>query len=342
MNRAALLRRAALAGGLLAAGASLALRQAVPATAPAPATTALGAVPACAAYSGLPPGWGHDPQAGMVRVPAGTVQLGSLKGYADEAPTGQALRVGAFRMDRTEVTNAQFAAFVAATGHVTTAEREGAAAVFRVPPQRAALRAEGEWWVWHRGANWRHPEGPGSANRSNEPVALVTYADALAYARWLGRDLPTEAEWEYAARGGGDGELIGREPRDPQGRPVANYWQGVFPDVNSKEDGFAALAPVGCFAANGYGLHDVIGNAWELTRDRYTGPHQTHGNGDPARAPLPGGGAARRGESMVIKGGSFLCAADYCIRYRVTARHPHEADLATSHVGFRTVKRDAG
>jgi len=178
--------------------------------------------------------------------------------------------------------------------------------------------------------------------RPNEPVVLVTHADALAYARWLGRDLPTESEWEYAARGGGSAEAIGREPRDPKGRPVANYWQGIFPDMNATEDGYVALAPAGCFPANGYGLVDMIGNVWELTRDRYAGPHQPHGNGDPVPSMQAGGGKARSGERLVIKGGSFLCAANYCVRYRATARHPHEADMATSHVGFRTVWREVG
>ena len=277
----------------------------------------------------------------MVRIPAGSVQLGSRTGYADERSTGEVLRVPAFWMDRTEVTNAQFAAFVKASGYVTQAEREGAAAVFRAPP-RGVQRRDNDWWVWQRGADWRFPQGRDSTVRAqpNEPVVHVTYADALAYARWLGRDLPTEAEWEYAARGGGSPELVDREPRDPRGRPVANYWQGLFPDVNSAEDGHIALAPVACFPASGYGLFDMIGNVWELTRDRYTGPRQPHGNGDPG-APRSAAEDSRPGELMVIKGGSFLCAADYCVRYRAAARHPQEADLPTSHVGFRTVLREA-
>lgn len=297
----------------------------------------------CTRHTGLPDRFGQLRTAGMVRVPAGSVQLGSAGAlYAEELPNGERIAVPAFWMDRTEVTNAQFAAFVQATGYVTEAEREGAAAVFVVPPRELAARPGQDWWVWTKGASWRLPQGAaGNANaQPNEPVVLVTHADATAYARWLGRDLPTEAEWEYAARGGGSAELVDREPRDPKGRTVANYWQGFFPYLNTTEDGFTALAPVGCFPANGYGLSDMIGNVWELTRDRYTGRHQPHGNGDPT-VPLGAAGAApRKGEQMVIKGGSFLCAASYCIRYRVAARHPHESDMATTHVGFRTVLRE--
>jgi sulfatase modifying factor 1 len=297
----------------------------------------------CSTYSGLPGGFAHSRFAGMVRIPSGSIRLGALDGYPDERPTGDELRIASFWMDRTEVTNAQFAAFVQATGYVTDAEREGAAAVFRVPRRGQGSPRDGDWWEWRRGANWRLPQGPGSESMAqpNEPVVLVTHADALAYARWLGHDLPTEAEWEHAARGGGSAEAIGREPRDPRGRPVANYWQGIFPDMNSTEDGYVALAPAGCFPSNGYGLVDMIGNAWELTRDRYAGPHQPHGNGNPVPALQAVGGRARSGERLVIKGGSFLCASDYCVRYRTSARHPHEADMPTSHVGFRTVVREA-
>lgn len=299
------------------------------------------AAPACVQGAGLPEGFAPGSRAGMVPIPAGQVRLGSFSGYPDERPSGQPVRVPAFWMDRTEVTNAQFARFVEATGYVTEAEREGAAAVFRPLRPGQAPQRDGEWWHWVKGANWRQPEGPQSAQRAqpNEPVVVVTWQDAMAYARWLGRDLPTEAEWEYAAEGGGAPERIDREPRDAQGRPVANYWQGIFPDINVKEDGYAALAPVGCFDANGFGLVDMIGNVWELTRDRYTGAHQAHGNGDIQPSLAEAGAAMRKGQVLVIKGGSFLCATDYCQRYRAAARHPHEADMATSHVGFRTVFR---
>ncbi len=277
----------------------------------------------------------------MTLVPAGSVVLGSQGGYADEAPSGERIVIAAFWIDRTEVTNAQFSEFVKATGYVTDAEREGASAVFKAPKKSDRSRRDGDWWQWIQGANWRMPEGPSSAARAqpNEPVVQVTQHDALAYAKWMGRDLPSEAEWEYAAAGGGRQELVDRQPRDPKGRPVANYWQGIFPDVNTKEDGFVALAPVGCFPKNGYGLADMIGNAWELTRDRYTGGHQAHGNGDPWQTAKSAGAKTHDSERLVIKGGSFLCAENYCMRYRVTAREAQEADLATSHVGFRTVLR---
>ena len=270
----------------------------------------------------------------MVAVPGGRFEPGSHQGYADERPAGP-VTVAPFWIDRTEVTNAQFAAFVRATGHVTQAEREGAAVVFRAPP-RGRQVADNAWWVYTQGAQWRHPEGPGSSleGRQNQPVVHVALTDAQAYARWLGRELPTEAQWEWAARGGGDPERLEREPRTADGHSLANYWQGSFPDLNTRDDGFAERAPVGCFAANGYGLHDMIGNVWEWTRDAYRGPRQPHGNGEPAQA-TPRTDAA--GLPMVIKGGSFLCAADYCVRYRAAARHPQEADLGVAHVGFRTV-----
>lgn len=288
------------------------------------------------AYSGMPSAAGGK-HLGMVRIAGGEFTPGSRTGYPDERPAGR-IRVASFWIDRTEVTNAQFSAFVRATRYVTEAEREGGAAVFKAPARGERLR-ENSWWSYVKGASWRHPEGPRSNidQRLNHPVVLVTLADAHAYAKWLGRSLPTEAEWEWAARGGGSAEQMEREPRTPDGRPVANYWQGLFPSVNTGEDGYTALAPVGCYPANGYRVHDMIGNVWEWTSDSYIGPRQPHGNGEPegvrprnAAEPQPG----------VIKGGSFLCAADYCQRYRAAARHPQERDLGASHVGFRTVLRD--
>lgn len=310
----------------------------------AASSSELGSESRCARYSGLPDDFGKQRLSGMIEVAGGTFTPGTLQGHPDERPNGP-VRVGSFWIDRTEVTNAQFRAFVQATGHVTQAEREGAAAVFKAPSSSSGSRHPASWWFWTPGADWRHPEGPGSdlRGRDAQPVIHVTHADAMAYAAWLGRDLPTEAEWEYAARAGGAGELIERgEPRDGKGVPTANYWQGIFPSVNTREDGHVALAPVGCYAANGWGLHDMIGNAWELTRDRYTGIRQPHNNGAPETAQgRPAAAAPPAPERLVIKGGSFLCSEDYCIRYRVTAREAQDADLGTSHVGFRTIVRNS-
>jgi formylglycine-generating enzyme len=323
---------ALLLGGvlLLAWGVGLARWQ------PAPTLARLGDARGCAAYGGLPPNWGADPLAGMRRITGGQYTPGSERGYPDERPMGP-VQVGDFWIDRTEVTQAQFAAFVAATGYLTDAEREGGAALFQVPSQDALSSLPLAWWHLVAGANWRQPQGPGSASvAGNLPVALVTLADARAYAQWRGNDLPSEAEWEYAARGGRQGQALDETPVDDQGRPAANYWQGVFPLVDSAEDGYAGVAPVGCFAANGYGLFDMIGNLWEWTGDLYSGPLQNHANGDPGllrRLPIQGP------PRQVIKGGSFLCAANYCQRYRVAARERQEADMATAHVGFRTVRR---
>lgn len=339
-------QRAAVAGAALvlaAAGAAVGGKGSSAATRDAAAAPLLGNEAACARYSGLPPGWGQQADAGMVRVPAGSFVFGSTRGYADERPAepGQRTRVPAFWIDRTEVTVAQFAAFVQATGYVTEAERQGGAVVFRTPTAEQLAARPLAWWTWVPGADWHQP-GP-----KNLPVTFVTRADALAYARWLGRDLPTEAEWEYAAKAGRDDAALDEAPRDATGRPTANYWQGSFPAVDLKEDGHAGLAPVGCYAANAWGVHDSIGNVWEWTRDAYSGPRQPHNNGDTAAVAAAQAGVARgnaaaaANQPTVIKGGSFLCAPDYCVRYRAAAREQQEADLATAHIGFRTVKRDA-
>lgn len=294
----------------------------------------------CAKAGGLPAGWGRDARAGMVRVPAGAVQLGTTQGYADERPAGPPIQLKAFWMDATEVTNAQFAAFVKATGYRTEAEREGGAAVFRVP-EGGEITPNG-WWRYLKGASWRQPEGPGSSvrGRENQPVVQVTRADAEAYARWLGRSLPSEAQWEYAAKAGRNDTGLDRAPRDAAGKPLANFWQGNFPTLNTREDGYLGRSPVGCFPANRFGLFDTVGNVWEWTRDAYTGPHQPHGNGDPYASVAERAKPLRRDASGVIKGGSFLCAANFCVRYRAAARHPQEINLPTSHVGFRTVRAD--
>lgn len=248
---------------------------------------------------------------GMIWIPAGTVEMGSDV-YPEE--TRRAVVVAGFWIDRTEVTNAQFAEFVRATNYVTLAERPGnaGAAVFVMPSGNADLSTAASWWSYVEGANWRHPGGPDTTieSRENFPVVAIAHEDALAFAKWKGRRLPTEAEWEHAARAG-DAQLPEREqPKD------ANTWQGVFPIIDTAEDGFTGIAPVGCFKPNAFGLHDMIGNVWEFTADLY------ENHTPPAH---------------VIKGGSFLCAPNYCIRYRPAARQAQEDGLGTSHVGFRTV-----
>ncbi|WP_394832282.1 formylglycine-generating enzyme family protein [Pendulispora rubella] len=282
-------------------------------------------------YSGLPPDWGASPTAGMVYVEGGEFVPGSMHGYADERPAG-AVRVGGFFLDRTEVTNAQFAAFVVGTGYVTAAERRGGGAVFRQPTRAAIGEGPNPWWHDERGANWRHPDGPSSevASRGNEPVVQLTLEDATAYAQWLGRRLPTEAEWELAARAGLTGEELDRAPTTREGRPGANFWQGEFPVENLAQDGYVGRAPVGCFPANGLGLYDMIGNVWEWTSDSYRGPHEPQEDA-PEHASV---------ELRVIKGGSYLCASNFCARHRATARHPQDAGLGAAHLGFRTAKSD--
>jgi formylglycine-generating enzyme required for sulfatase activity len=257
----------------------------------------------------------------MVWIPGGRFTKGADARYPEEGPPRE-VEVGGFWMSRTEVTNAEFAAFVAATGYRTEAERDppvlpGAPPEMRLPGSaifRVPTPDDRNWWAWMPGANWQHPSGPQStiAGRDREPVVQVTYNDALAYARWTGLSLPTEEQWEFAARAGAEALT---EPKDSAGTPTANYYQGVFPARDLGEDGFTARAPVGCFPANGLGLHDMIGNVWEWTTAE-------------ARPDQP---------ANVIKGGSFLCAANYCARYRPAARQFQERDLGTDHIGFRLV-----
>lgn len=331
-------------GGLLACAAlawwTVAGAGVQPAGAP---PAALGNEALCAAGSGLPPEWGRNARAGMVRVPDGEFVFGSTRGYQDERPADAApVKVRGFWIDQTEVTNAQFERFVRATGYVTEAEKEGAGVVFHTPDERELQQRPYAWWSYVRGANWRNPGGAGGDGAAlpppNQPVIMITEADALAYARWLGRDLPTEAEWEYAAKAGRSDAALDAAPVDGAGRPTANYYQGLFPLRDSAQDGHAGLAAVGCYAANAFGLYDMIGNAWEWTKDIYTGPRQPHNNGDTAA--VAAAARARRADvPMVIKGGSFLCSPNYCVRYRASARESQEGNLGASHIGFRTVLR---
>ncbi|MBL8559029.1 MAG: formylglycine-generating enzyme family protein [Hyphomonadaceae bacterium] len=257
-------------------------------------------------------------------IPAGRVDRGAFL-FEPEESVGGAGEVAAFNIDVHEVTNAQYAAFVAATGYVTVAERKG--------PDGAPLggavfdRSQARWRI-DSAAQWRRPEGAGSDIRGRErhPVVMVAYEDALAYATWAGRRLPTENEWERAARGDAPAPASREaEAYDGNGAPRANTWQGVFPFKDAGEDGFAGSAPVGCFPAGPHGLHDMAGNVWEWTSDRFTGGERFD--------------AARRDTSpaRVIKGGSHLCSRNFCARYRSGSRQPGDESLGMSHIGFRTV-----
>lgn len=304
----------------------------------------------CGRYGGLPDG--NGPHAGMVSVPGGRFQMGDNDHYAEEAVQHE-VQVGGFWIDRTDVTNAQFARFVAATGYVTVAERAPAAheaqrlpPAQRVPGSAVFVRPQqghaGEW-RFMPGANWRHPLGPSSdiEAQANHPVVQIAYEDALAYAHWLGRELPTEAQWEYAARGALLAKPYAWGDRFmPEGKPMANTWQGPFPLVDEGSDGYAGTSPVGCFPANAFGLYDMAGNVWQWTRTVYRPRHiagvELNPNGpDAVEGVDPRRGAT--GPARVIKGGSHLCSPNYCMRYRPSARQPAEPGLGTSHIGFRTV-----
>jgi len=259
---------------------------------------------------------------GMALIKGGTFRMGSDDEMPDEAPAHE-VEVKSFWMDAREVTVAEFKQFVEATGYKTDAEQFGWSGVFD--------RKTGDW-ARVDGADWRHPEGPASDAASNEPVCQVSWRDASEYARWAGKRLPTEAEWEYAARGGLAGKRYawGDELR-PGGKPVANWWQGEFPTRDTGEDGFKGRAPVGSFAANGYGLYDVAGNVWEWCADWYAGDYYAAS----ARANPPG---PREGEERVIRGGSWMCAENFCSNYRVAARSHATPDTGLDNLGFRCAR----
>jgi sulfatase modifying factor 1 len=288
---------------------------------------------------------------GMVRLAGGRFRMGSDRFYPEEAPVRFA-RVGAFLIDKTPVTNADFARFVEATGHLTLAEMPPDPTDYPgiLPDRLAAGSAVFQrcdtldhsdplrWWHFTTGANWRHPLGLESSIDGLEyhPVVHVAYPDAEAYAAWAGKSLPTEAEWEYAARGGLEGaEYAWGDELAPSGAMLANYWQGLFPLANQLLDGWERTSPVRSFPPNGYGLYDMIANVWEWTVDDWDAPR-----GKTAKpcctAPKEG---SERFPRKVLKGGSHLCAPNYCQRYRPAARYPETVDTSTSHIGFRCIIR---
>jgi formylglycine-generating enzyme required for sulfatase activity len=301
----------------------------------------------------------------MVWIPGGTFRMGSADFYPEERPVHD-VTVDGFSMDPYEVTNEQFSRFVAETGYVTVAERPlkpedvpGAPPENLVPGSMVFQKRTGpvdlhnyaNWWAWVPGANWRHPKGPDSSleGLDRHPVVHVAYEDAEAYARWAGKELPTEAEWEFAARGGLDGATFtwGNE-EFPDGKAMVNSWQGEFPWQNLLVDGHEGISPVGSFPPNGYGLHDMAGNVWEWTSDWYEprGANPTvkaccMGSVNPRVVSPDKSYDARQPQfripRKVVKGGSHLCAPNYCLRYRPAARQPQMIDTGMAHIGFRCI-----
>ncbi|MGA7051770.1 MAG: formylglycine-generating enzyme family protein [Mycobacterium sp.] len=292
----------------------------------------------------------------LVDLPGGSFRMGSTSFYPEEAPI-HTVRVASFAVERHPVTNTQFAEFIAATGYVTVAEQlidpalyPGAnpkdlcpgAMVFRPTPGPVDLRDWRQWWDWVAGANWRHPFGPDGpdcsvGDRADHPVVQVAYPDAAAYARWVGRRLPTEAEWEFAARGGSGTTYAWGDEAKPDGQLMANTWQGRFPYRNDGALGWVGTSPVGTFLPNGFGLVDMIGNVWEWTATEFSAQHRLD---QPPKACCTPSGPPKAPDPAVnqtLKGGSHLCAPEYCHRYRPAARSPQSQDTATTHIGFRCV-----
>lgn len=304
---------------------------------------------------------------GMLWIPGGEFLMGADNAYPEEAPAHR-VRVDGFWMDRFAVTNAEFEQFVAETGYVTLAEKPAnpvdypgakpnmlspSSTIFKKPAGTVDIRNHYNWWVYVAGANWRHPRGPASSIRKlmDHPVVHVALEDVEAYANWARKQLPTEAEWEFAARGGLDGaEYVWGDELTPGGNHMANTWQGEFPYRNTLDDGYEYTAPVGSFPPNNYGLHDMAGNVWQWTADWY----QEHGQIDSpcCTAANPRGGERERSYDprqseipvprKVTKGGSHLCAANYCRRYRPAARMAQPVDTSISHLGFRCIVRTQG
>ena len=294
---------------------------------------------------------------GMAWIPGGTFAMGTDDPHMPDAHPWHSVTVGPFWIDRTEVTNAQFAKFAEATGYVTSAERAldpkdfpgippadlaPASPVFAPPPGPVALDDASKWWRLVPGASWRHPEGPRSdlEGRENDPVVHVSWDDASAYARWAGKRLPTEAEWEFAARGGLDRKAyVWGDDLYPGGKWMANTWQGVFPTKNSAEDGFAAASPVGSFPSNAFGLFDVSGNVWEWCSDWYRPDYYATSPADnPTGPPDSFDPAAPKTPSRVHRGGSFLCTDQYCRRYDPGGRGKGDPTSGGGHMGFRCAR----
>ena len=305
-------------------------------------------------------------RADMIFIPGGRFRMGSDKHYPEEAPV-HTVNVGSFWLDRTPVTNRDFRKFVNATGYVTFAEiapsledypgalphmlRAGSL-VFNPPDHPVDTRDWMQWWTFKFGASWRRPYGKRSSisGLDDHPVVHVTYRDAEAYAKWANKDLPTEAEFEFAARGGlAEAEYAWGDEFTPENRQMANTWQGMFPFENLTLDGFERTSPVTAFPPNGYGIYDMIGNVWEWTSDWYSTKHEADAPKSCCIPENPRGGPEEasydaclpniRIPRKVLKGGSHLCAPNYCRRYRPAARHAEPIDTSTSHVGFRCVQR---
>ena len=301
-------------------------------------------------------GAGAGRRRGQKLIPAGTFLMGDHhdEGYPDdgELPVHE-VTLPAFRMDETAVTNAQFATFCKDTGYVTEAEQIGVSAVFHLAVDAAPADVLHQldttpWWIAVRGADWRHPGGPRSSitDLQHHPVVHVSWNDAVAYCEWAGTRLPTEAEWEYAARGGLPGARFPwGDDLTPRGRWNLNVWQGRFPSHNSLDDGHLTTAPVRTFRPNAYGLHQMVGNVWEWCADRFdpgwyavSGTDDPQGPGPDELSDLAPGGGAEGGDWRVMRGGSYLCHDSYCYRYRVAARSSNTVESATANLGFRCVR----